>query len=148
MADWILNIYNAASSSSLWGPCLPSLLNLYSLTGHIVLKRTVCITSDMAGIFTGCKASLTKAVSFFKNKNLEYVYCWKCLQWISKKENVGSWKMGPNILTERLTFAPLIMPVFCLKTISLSKALIPIQPVKPHIMFLSLFLITRTWCRK
>lgn len=106
MADWILNIYNAASSSSLWAPCLPSLLNLYALTGHIVLKRAMCITSDMAGILTGYKASFAKAVSFLKNTNLEYLYCWKCLQWISKKENVGSWKMGPNIFTERLTFAP------------------------------------------
>lgn len=128
MADWVLNIYNAASSSSLWAPCLPSLLNLCALTGHIVLKRAMCITSDMAGILTGCKASFTKAVSFLKNTNLESLYCWKCLQWISKKENVGSWKMGPNILT----FSSLIMPGFCLKTISLSKALIPTACQTPY----------------
>lgn len=86
MTDWILNIYNAASSSSLWAPCLPSLLNLYALTGHIVLKRVMCITSDMAGILTGCKASFAKAVSFLKNTDLEYLYCCKCIQWISKKK--------------------------------------------------------------
>lgn len=75
MADWILNIYTAASSSSLWASCLPSLLNLYALTGHIVLKRAMCVTSDMAEILTGCKASFTKAVAFIKNTNLEYLYC-------------------------------------------------------------------------
>lgn len=32
--------------------------------------------------------------------------------------------MGPNILTERLAFAPQIMPGFVLEPISLSKALI------------------------
>lgn len=41
MADWVLNIYNTASSSSLWATCLPSLLNLYTLTGHSSEKSYV-----------------------------------------------------------------------------------------------------------
>lgn len=57
MAAWVLNIYNAAGSSSLWATCLPSLLNLHALTGHIVVKRAVCVTLDMARILAGCKSS-------------------------------------------------------------------------------------------
>lgn len=124
MADWVLNIYNAASSSSLWATCLPSLLNLYALTGHIVLKRAMCITSDMAGILAGCKAAYTNAVSFKRERTLGYLSCWKCLGQISKKEGLGGWKMGPTVLTKRSTFAPQMMPGLILEPISLSKTLI------------------------
>jgi len=89
MADWVLNIYNAASSSSLWTTCLPSLLNLYALTGHMVLKRAMCITLDIAGILAGCKASYTKAVSLQKEVTLQYLSCWKCLGQICGKEGAG-----------------------------------------------------------
>lgn len=40
--------------------------------------------------------------------------------------------MRPNILTEILTFSLLILPGSCLKTISLSKALIPTACQTPH----------------
>lgn len=55
MAAWVLNIYNAAGSSSLWAT--RSLLNLHALTGHIVLKRPVPVTLDVARILAGCKVS-------------------------------------------------------------------------------------------
>lgn len=95
MAEGVLNIYNAVGSSSLWATCLPSLLNLYALTGHIVLGRTMCITSDMTRILAGCKASYTEAVSFLKEMTLGYLSCGKFLGQISKKEaekwNVMFW---------------------------------------------------------
>lgn len=73
MSDWILNIYNAASSSSLWATCLQSLLNLYALTGHTALKAAMCRISDMAGIFSDRKTSVTRAVSFSKEMTLGYL---------------------------------------------------------------------------
>lgn len=66
MSDWVLNIYNAAGSSSRWATCLQILLNLYALTGHIVLKTAMCRISDMSGIFSDTKTSAGKAVSFLK----------------------------------------------------------------------------------
>lgn len=92
----------------------------------------MCITSDMPGILAGCKASSTKAVSFLKETNLGYLSCWKCSGQISKKEDAGGWKMGPNVLTEMLNFAPQIKPGFILEPISLSKALIPTACQTPH----------------
>lgn len=146
MADWILNIYYAASSSSLWAPCLPSLLNLFALTGHIVLKSAMCITSDMAGILIRCKASFTKAVSFLKIQiwstlTAESVYNRSIKRKIQEAEkwDLIFWQKCWPLL-------PWLCQVFASKPFHK-------QGTNPNSLsnptsHLSLFLVTGTWCRK